>query len=106
MLGNIQHLLTQHAQSVLSAVIVVVWLLVASIALQAHSTTKQEVQVAQSVLQGDTIMRLELYSALIVMRDVIRYEVGALHIHIIACMITCVCICTHITACDITRWLH
>jgi hypothetical protein len=74
MLGNIQPLLTLHVPNVLSAVIVVVWLLVASIALQALSTTKQEVQVAQSALQGDTTMRLEPYSVLIVMRDAIRYK--------------------------------
>jgi hypothetical protein len=96
MLGNIQLLLTLHVPNVLSVVIVVVWQLVASIALQALSTTRWEVQLAQSALQGDTTMRLELLSALIVMRDVIRYEVGALHIHIIACMLMCFCIYKHI----------
>jgi hypothetical protein len=91
MLESIQPLLTLHAQNVQSVLIVVVWQLVASIALQALSTTKQEVQVVQSALQGDTTMRQELYSALIVMWGVIRYEVGALHIHNIACMLRCFC---------------
>jgi hypothetical protein len=106
MLESIQPLLTQHVQNVLSVVIVVVWQLAASIALQALSTTKQAVQVVQSALQGDTTMRQELYSALIVMRDVIRYEVGALHVHTIACILTCVLYSHSYTACYVTRWLH
>jgi hypothetical protein len=103
---SIQPLLTLHALNVQSVLIVVVWQLVASIALQALSTTRREVQLVQSALQGDTTMRLELYSALIVMRDVIRYEVGALHVHTIACMLRYL-VFTHIyTACYVTRWLH
>jgi hypothetical protein len=51
MLGNIHRLLLFHVLNVLSVVIVVVWQLVVLIARWGLSTTKQVVQLVQSVLQ-------------------------------------------------------